>query len=240
MNALMKSVVICAIILGICSGTTRGDVVAKNADFDASVTHINDYYGINTSSQAVGAYVNGDLEKFDVRAISKWDLSAITQPVSSATITYTIAWSNLRGDLDGNIMISTFTTTSTPPTGAVNVSDDGWNGVSPSTASKEAFASSTGSPDDSYPTYVTVDVTQWLNAAINGNQDYFCVRLSADYLLSKTMTPGDHISYIYPANASYAPFAPYLTMTAAVPEPATLMLLGMGTLAVMSRRRPTR
>jgi len=232
MNALMKSAVICAIILGISSGTVWGAVV-KSADYDARITHIGSYYDIQPSFLTVGVWNNAG-DYFDARNVSKWDLSAITQPVSNATVSFNIAWSNLRGDLAGDIMISTFTTINN---GAVVVSDDGWNGVSPDTASKVAFASTTGSPDDSYLTTASVDVTEWLNAAITADQPYFCVRLTADYLLAKTMTTGDHISYIYSTATSYGP---YLTMTAPVPEPATLMLLGMGTLAVMSRRRPTR
>lgn len=227
MKDLMKTMamMVMVLIVGISSGAAWGAPIV--ADYSGYTTHNGTYCVIGTDHAQVGVWNNSG-PYFDEHAIAKWNLSGIS-PVSAATVSYLIDYTYLTGDLAGDIRISTFVTTNN---GAIVVADSGWTGIDgttpiPPTASKVAYPSGTIG-------FVSVDVTDWLNAAITAHQSYFSLRLDADYLLAKTLTTGEHTSYM--ETGGYTT----LTMTPMVPEPAALTLLGLGALAMISRRRPTR
>ena len=233
MKILMKSAVMMVLILGISSGAVWGDVTTV-ATYDGIIDHNpgGTYYGVITcvTSPAVNQRAVGvnrratDGVIFEHRAVFKWDMSGITEHVSSAAVNSYISWTELTGSLAGNIMLSTFTTSSN---GDVVSTDGGWEGASPSADSEVAYASTTTGA-------VSMDVTDWFNAAIDNHLSYFCVRLSADYLFpinTEVMALGNHVSYGLGNGWTT------LTTGDVVPEPAALLLLGLGTLAAIPRRR---
>jgi len=149
-------------------------------------------------------------------AVYKWDITGITAPVTSAEMKF---WSDINSfDATGNVIISSFVTASA---GAVVVSDYG----AAATASQTAFVNTANTPVGN----VTIDVKDYLNAAINANQSTFSLRLDVDSLINGG---GSGIIYL---NCAYSGVPTTLTYT--IPEPATLMLLGLGALAVIPRRR---
>ena len=240
MKDFMKAIVMMVLLLGISSGTAWGDVTRTDVvDYDAYIMHIGAYDGLTTTGggRPVGAFLRADGALFNERTIYKWDISDLPSSVSSAEIKFWISWTQLTGDLAGDIVISTFPTASP---GTVVATDGGWDSagspIAP-TASKVAFASDLGSPDGTYVTSVNVDVKDWLNAAIAGHLSNFSVRLSADYLqvdpaYSHLELGANPVSYGFSGTSYYA-----ATLMTTVPEPATLMLLGLGALAAIPRRR---
>jgi hypothetical protein len=181
-----------------CSGLSASPVV-KNVAYDGYVTHNGAYNGLTTTGtgRGVGAWYRASpLTLFQQRPVFKWDMATITAHVDSASLKFNIAWSTLTGALAGNITISTFTTASN---GAVVATDGGWNGSTPiaPTASKMAFSSVQANA-----TVVTVDVTDWVNAAVDAGLANFCVRLDADYLfvppaVSSIVSGSNPQCYIY-------------------------------------------
>jgi hypothetical protein len=173
-----------------CGGLSAGTIV-RDVNYDGYIQHVGAYNALVTTGSGVlvGAWYRADPPTiFEQRSVSKWDISGL-KPVDSAVITFHVSWSSLTDVLAGDITISTFPTDSN---GAVVETDGGWNGDIPiaPTASKVAFASAQADWTD-----VTVDVTDWLNAAIDAGLPYFSVRLSVDYLFQEpalsAITPGN-------------------------------------------------
>jgi len=237
MNDLMKHAVAMALALGVSSGAVWGAVV-RNVDDSAYVTGGLSAGGYNAVSVNTGGgvYVGGWNNAgtiYQQRSAFKWDISGYPLHVDSAKVTFYVYYSGLRNDLLGDIGISTFTTSSN---GAVVLADFGFYGATPATGSKVAFASDTGSTGGQYVTPVDVDVTAWFNTALGNHLTSFCVRLDADYLFTGTnhiVVNTGPVSWIYAADTYYTP-----TLTT-VPEPASLILLGLGALTVIRRRRPS-
>jgi hypothetical protein len=197
----MKKTCLAVLVLTmVCGGLFAGTVV-KNVNHDAFVVHVDTYNQVmeqQGSGLEVGAWKDGSTV-FQERSVFKWNLTGVTVPVTSAVITFPIEWTQLTGSFAGDIKISTFTTANN---GAAVATDGGWNGDIPiePTASKVAFAGSTTGA-------VTVDVTDWLNAAITNGLSYFCVRLDADYLFVEPVLPaltnGIKLSWLYAAESGY-------------------------------------
>jgi hypothetical protein len=205
MENITKKISVAVLVLAMIYGGLSANPIVKNVDYDAYIQHNGAYNGITTvgTGRGVGAWYRATptVTLFQQRPVFKWDMSGIITHVNSAVITFNIGWTSLTDSLGGDITISTFTTASN---GAVIATDGGWDGSTPisPTASKMAFASTvTGAQ--------VVDVTDWVNAAIDAGLSNFCVRLDADYLfvepaLSALTVGSNPQSYIFGGGSSPA------------------------------------
>ncbi len=137
----------------------------------------------------LGATISGG-QAYDIRTVLKFDISDLT--AGETVVDCKIIFLHEGGVLseNENVIISVF-----PSTTVTAQWNDFFN--TSATDSKTAFAADAmGTYDGSHYYLVEVDVTEWVQDAVDNQEDVFAVRLSTPYLLEAGALNGKTLPYV--------------------------------------------